>query len=59
MTPEHMDQALELACGSPRYTDLCLAITFLERDRAKGNEPSNQRYEQIGRLLIDVLEDKP
>jgi len=61
MTSEQLDGLLERACGSPHYTDLCIALSLWERDQeAQHNEAdreylASRRCEQIGRLLIDVV----
>ena len=52
MTPENLDEALEHACGTPEYLDLCRVITLWER----GEQDDWRRLQQIGQVLISTIE---
>jgi len=52
MTPETLDEALEHACGTPEYLDLCVALTLYER----GDREDARRFQQIGQALIGAIE---
>jgi len=52
MTPETLDEALEHACSTPEYLDLCRAITLWERERMD----DSRRFQQIGQALIGAIE---
>ena len=51
MTPETLDEALEHACGTPEYLDLCRALTLWENDG--WDDP--RRRQQIGESLIAAI----
>ena len=51
MTPETLDEALEHACGTPEYMELCRALTLWQRD--KQDDP--RRMQQIGESLIAAV----
>ena len=52
MTPETLDEALEHACGTPEYLDLCRTLTLWEKERL--DDP--RRFQQIGQALIGAIE---
>ena len=52
MTPETLDEAMEHACGTPEYLDLCRALTLWEKERL--DDP--RRFQQIGQALIGAIE---
>ena len=51
MTPEALDEALEHACGTPEYLDLCRVLTLWESDKVE----DSRRMEQIGYRLIAAI----
>ena len=52
MTPETLDEALEHACGTPEYLDLCRALTLWEKERL--DDP--RWFQQIGESLVLAIE---